>query len=70
MHIKALGSLVKEDLWACTRNYDEILFEYPHDSFALTMVYLSSLYTNQKDLMRNIPARILNEYDKSNRFYG
>ena len=45
MHLKALRSLVKEDLWSCTRLYDDILFEYPLDSFALTMSYLTGLYT-------------------------
>ena len=70
MHLKALSSLVKEDLWSCTRIYDDILFEYPLDSFALTMSYLTGLYTAQKDLMRNIPARVVAEYSKSDRFYG
>ena len=50
--------------------YDDILFEYPLDSFALTMSYLTGLYTAQKDLMRNIPARVVAEYSKSDRFYG
>ena len=45
MHLKALRSLVKEDLWSCTRLYDDILFEYPLDSFALSMSYLTGLYT-------------------------
>ena len=70
MHLKALSSLVKEDLWSCTRIYDDILFEYPLDSFALTMSYLTGLYTAQKDLMGNIPARVVAEYSKSDRFYG
>ena len=70
MHLKALRSLVKEDLWSCTRLYDDILFEYPLDSFALTMSYLTGLYTAQMDLLRNIPARVVTEYSKSDRFYG
>ena len=70
MHLKALGSLAKEDFFGSTRIYDDILFEHPQDSFALSMAYLTSLYTAQKDLMRTIPARILNEYNKSDRFYG
>ena len=70
MHLKALCALVKEDLWSCTRLYDEILFEHPKDMFALGMSYLASLYTGQRHLMRNIPARVALEYQKSNRFYG
>ena len=70
MHLKALSSLLKEDLWTCTRIYDEILFEYPLDSFALSMLYMSGLFTHQMDLLRNIPARVVTEYNKSDRFYG
>ena len=57
-------------MWTCTRIYDDILFEYPLDSFALSMSYLTGLITAQKDLMRNIPARVVAEYSKSDRFYG
>ena len=70
MHLKALCALVKEDLWSCTRLYDEILFDHPKDMFALGMSYLASLYTGQRHLMRNIPARVALEYQKSDRFYG
>ena len=70
MHLKPLCALVKEDLWSCTRLYDEILFDHPKDMFALSMLYLSSLMTGQRDLMRNVPARVALEYDKSDRFYG
>ena len=34
------------------------------------MSYLTGLITAQKDLMRNIPARVVAEYSKSDRFYG
>ena len=54
-------------MWTCTRIYDDILFEYPLDSFALSMSYLTGLITAQKDLMRNIPARVVAEYSKSDR---
>ena len=30
VHLKALSSLVKEDLWSCTKLYDDILFDYQH----------------------------------------
>ena len=36
----------------------------------MSMSYLTGLITAQKDLMRNIPARVVAEYSKSDRFYG
>ena len=50
--------------------YDEILFDYPKDIFALNMSYFTSLYIGQRDLCRNIAGRVASAYKKSDRFYG
>ena len=70
MHLKALKSLLDEDLMSASRIYDEILFDHPQDNLALSLIYFMGLYTGQKTLMRNVPARVLKEYSPHNRFYG
>ena len=70
MHLKALKNVLKEDLITSSRIYDDILFEHPHDQFALSMIYFLALYSGQKTMMRNVPARIIQEFTPSNRFYG
>lgn len=68
--MKALNSLVKEDMKTSVKLYDEILFDYPKDIFALNMSYFTSLYIGQRDLCRNIAGRVASAYKKSDRFYG
>merc|ERR1711884_572787 len=70
LHLKALNSLVKEDMKTSVKLYDEILFDYPKDIFALNMSYFTSLYIGQRDLCRNIAGRVASAYKKSDRFYG
>jgi len=70
MHLKALKSLLDEDLMSASRIYDEILFDHPQDNLALSLIYFMGLYTGQKTLMRNVPARVLKEYFPHDRFYG
>ena len=70
LHLKALNSLVKEDMKTSVKLYDEILFDYPKDIFALNMSYFTSLYIGQRDLCRNIAGRAASAYKKSDRFYG
>lgn len=68
--MKALASLMKDDLKNCVKIYDEILFDYPKDIFALNMAYFTSMYNGQRDVTRNITGRVASTYQISDRFYG
>ena len=70
MHLEALKNLLKEDLITSSRIYDNILFEHPKDTFSMLMAFYLALYSGQKTMLRNVPARIIQTYTPSDRFYG
>ena len=69
-HLEALDFLMKEDLENSAKIYDEILFEYPKDIFAVNMAYFTSVFAGKRDLCRNVMGRVVSNFDKSDRFYG
>ena len=69
-HLEALDSMMNEDIENCAKIYDEILFDYPKDIFAVNMAYFTSVFAGQRDLTRNVMGRVVTNYEKSERFYG
>jgi hypothetical protein len=70
LHLKALGCLAKEDRLGCMHIYEDILFDHPLDAFALQLYYFSALYSGKKEAMRDGPARVVDEYKKTDKYYG
>ena len=54
----------------CTQVFWQVFFDIFKDFCNFSKIYSDFFFTAQMDLLRNIPARVVTEYSKSDRFYG
>lgn len=69
-HLKCLAHLAKEDLLTCGQIWEDILIDHPLDMHALEMLFLINLLSGRKEGLRNCAARVVDEYPKTDKFYG
>ena len=69
-HLEALECSARGDWLGTAEAYDRHLFKFPRDQAALMAGYFTSFYAGRKHLLRDLPARVVNSYDESERFYG